>query len=1038
MIPVALELSVILSCAAILAVYVGWGVARLALPEALTPFRAPLTPLIGFAILLWLGYLLTSLAVNLRWALPAILAGATIVNTLAWRGAGPPRPLAWLRAQPEALIAPALALLAGIWPLLSYGYLTAIGQGWDTESYLPLAQHLIDYPLPSIMNAPQNPLRDLVADPPAIGLTLGFSVFQGMVMLVSGGGALATFAPVMAFLRALGILAIYVWLRSSMGLGRAGALLAATFAALGSLFLWIGYFNFGMQLSAWPLLALSLTLGLAAVDDLARRRQAAWRAALLAAITLAAVPAAYYPALSIWGPLIIALGIARLAEVWRQPGPSPAALVGAAFVLALATLAAGALAIVDYFEGFSFRYSLIEPKIGPDRFIGIDEILGLTAFRLESGGAQPPAFLIVAAVIAASLLSIAALATGNAAQRQPAPNQNESPRLRWALALLATIAALLWLRFGRPYEYGFMKGAAYTAFVFWGAAALGIERLAARYQQPGAIVGAGATLLILASAGWSQALIITEHARGPAIFTRGIATFEPVAARIPRGSTIVVSGDESLTGPLDGLLATMFYGSEIWGRVPAAYASQSYWPEANAPQYVALAAREEPWPLRFGATELWRSDIVALYQMPQLNAFFAGRSEIHNPARVDKKSPADLAIWRRAGVNRVATAEQPLTIAAPPGGMLRLTLAALEPQEVTIRANAVATTLALAAGMQTIETAVGGPLQLSSSATLALIDAVALPEAAPLSATVAPAEEWIAWSATSERRDEQLNIAIQLANPGRHALRYEITIVEDTFESPRRLARLLAAAPLTGSWNLALDLRRGASEARIAGAPVPLIAAELGGEPPDGRFFGVLAIYSGEGIIAQAPLFTLMTSSGGIATFEPVALSIEAARAGSAGAPLPGHQIALLNDAALSAADLDLALRQAVLERRAPPPGIMPQTPFAAGDRLGIQLYWRGAPQRRELATMPMISLQIIDGANRKWAQWDGILGGDWRPATAWQPGEAVRQDVPLTLDPATPPGDYRLLLVIYDPATGQPLALDGQNVVALYAFQVR
>ncbi|MCS6840636.1 MAG: hypothetical protein NZ701_07640, partial [Roseiflexus sp.] len=101
--PLVAELSLVLIVAAALCCYVGWGVARLALPSSLTPFRAPLTLLIGYAVLLWSGFMLASLALNLRWTLVVALIGATVLNALAWRSEGPPQLLAWLRAQPEAL-----------------------------------------------------------------------------------------------------------------------------------------------------------------------------------------------------------------------------------------------------------------------------------------------------------------------------------------------------------------------------------------------------------------------------------------------------------------------------------------------------------------------------------------------------------------------------------------------------------------------------------------------------------------------------------------------------------------------------------------------------------------------------------------------------------------------------------------------------------------------------------------------------------------------------------------------------------------------
>jgi hypothetical protein len=93
------------------------------------------------------------------------------------------------------------------------------------------------------------------------------------------------------------------------------------------------------------------------------------------------------------------------------------------------------------------------------------------------------------------------------------------------------------------------------------------------------------------------------------------------------------------------------------------------------------------------------------------------------------------------------------------------------------------------------------------------------------------------------------------------------------------------------------------------------------------------------------------------------------------------------------------------------------------------QLFWRAGSTP---APPMMVSLQVLGADNHKWAQWDGALGGDWRPVQAWQPGEHVRQDVPLQLDPATPPGAYRLVLVVYNPANGQPETFGGQSSLDL------
>ncbi len=526
-------------------------------------------------------------------------------------------------------------------------------------------------------------------------------------------------------------------------------------------------------------------------------------------------------------------------------------------------------------------------------------------------------------------------------------------------------------------------------------------------------------------------MTVADHTRGPAIFTRDIAAFDGVAAQLPRATRVLLSGDETLTGPINGMLATMLYGKEIWGRIASAYASQSFCRPGGTPEYVALAAREDPWPLDVGAKERWRSSTIALYKMPLDVTFVPGRSDSYAVATVDPKSPASLAIWRRAGHNRVITPDDPFIWETPQAATLRLTLATLEPQTVTLRQDVTIATISLEAGITAVETGVGSTVQVIPTAPLALVHAVAHPTdvLSPVSTSLDGTR--VAWSAASEQRDNQIVITARLANPGNHALRYEVTILSDTFNAPVRLARLLAAAPLAGEWRLALDLSRGASEARVNGVPTPLLEADVVAQPPDRRYFGVLAIYSGGAVVAQAPLFTMTITGGSLAAFDPVVFSVETARARSGASPLPAHQRALLAGTPLVCDALRLALEQIVLERRSPPLGVTPATPLVPGERLNVQVYWRAAGERENRDQLPMVSLQVLDEENRKWAQWDGLLG-DWLPASAWTPDEAVRQDIPLTLDAATSPGDYRLLFVVYDSSSGRPIPIAGQNAVVV------
>jgi hypothetical protein len=1151
------QITLIVVCALVLCVYAGWGVCALGLPRSLRSFGGLLTPLVGYALVIWLGYMGVSTILDLRWSLTLLLIVATALNFIAWRRGARPQvarslsQFSILNSQFLPLLGLlAITLLVGVLPLLRYGYLTAIGQGWDTESYLPMAQHLIDYPLVRIPEAPLNPLRDLVRDPPRIGVTLGFSVFQGMTMLLSRQSALATFAPLLALLRVLGVLAIYIWLRATMGLGRGAALLGAAGASAGALLLWISYFNFGMQMAAWPLLALGLTIGLAAIDELAGttndqrptttedrglkiedrnisageklssipyplssnnptfvvRRSSFVGVLLLAGVALAALPVAYYPALTIWIPMAVALGAARLVEaVWSPrpltPAPTPgkrgpgafdtmlgrggvARLLLSAVALGVVTLILAAPTIRDYYAGFSFRYSLPAQHVGPDRFIAATETIGLRTFRLSNDGSQPPAALTLGAAGLAGLLALAGLILPTSDQRPATDDDSVSlvagrwllVRLRWLAVVAAVVAYLAWLRFGRPYEYGYMKGSAYAGFVAWGLVALGWQALRVRfgdrpptndhrptindeesvtaYASRFSVLGSRFSVLALALAPllvavWAQALTVADHWGGPALFTRDIAAFDGAATQVPPGATVALSADAAFAGPISGQLAVSLYGREIWGHLNTAYTNFDHWPEGRTPQYAVLAADERPWPLDRGGQELWRSGAAALYDLNGAR-MLSGRSVFYSAAPpTDRGSPAALAIWRRGGAYREATQDAPLILAVgdtlgfgpgPAQGaardqQLRLTVASLVSQTVVLSYGAQREQIVVAPGVSRIGLRLAAPtaLTIAPAERLALIEALVVdaPVDEPLGAHLQAGQ--VAWSAYAEQRGTTTNLRVEFANPARQALRIALTVVEDTFDGPQRPLRLLSAAPLEGAWQLQLDMARGATQALVGTTPTPLLALDAQPAPPDGRYFGVLTLYDGEQTIADAPVFTLRVEGGAVVGFEAAPFTVEATMFGRMVEPLPANEQALLPDTRALDGDA-VALDGALLHRRLPWPGVGRDAPLRPGDAFSVWLGWRAADAP---APPLMVSLQVLGADNHKYAQWDGPLGGDWRPSQSWSAGERVRQDVPLTLDPATPPGAYRLLLVVYDPATGQPRTFGGQAALALGELMV-
>ncbi|HEU5099443.1 MAG TPA: hypothetical protein VFU22_10520 [Roseiflexaceae bacterium] len=1115
--PVLIQIVWIATCALALCVYAGWGAARLGLPASLRPQGALLVPLIGYAVAIWVAYLGVSSILSLRWSLALLLVIATALNLLAWGRGARPQPLAAAREHAAPLGLFVVTLLAGVLPLLHYGYATTIGEGWDTESYLPLAQHLNDYSLARIPDAPISPMRGLVSNPPAIGVTLGYSALQGMTMLLSGQTALATFAPLVALLRALGVLAIYAWLRATMGLGRAAALLAAALASAGALLLWVGYFNFAMQMAGWPLLALGLALGLAAVEELAEpttddrppitsklgprssvvgRRSSQIGVALLAAIALAALPVAYYPALTFWVPLAAGLGAARLVEqaLTRRPAlpwpqqrgssslsdaavagdqrsPDRGLLGASVFRLLLAALALGALALLlaaptiqDYFGGFSFRYSLPAQHVGPDRFIAIRETLGLLAFRLPDDGPQPPPPLVWAASGIAGLLLAAGLALptkdeGRATKATAFWHDHQSSvlgrlgsaRLRWLAVVVATVAYLAWLRFGRPYQYGYMKGSAYAGFVAWGAVALGAQALWLRAGKRGQAVVAGLAAVPLLMALWAQALTIGDHWSGPANFRRDVAAFDQAAALVPADASVFVTSDAAFTGPTSGLFATMLYGREVWGHLATAYTGLNYWPEGRMPGYALLAAGERAWPLELGGRELWRSDAAVLYQLDERAQALLGRADIYTSGPVpSKKSPAGLEIWRRGGANRLAAPGAPLTFtlgrtprfgSGQPEGdaapqQVTLTVASLAPQRVSVAVGATANAFELQAGVSQISLPAATPTQIiiTPEQPLALISMLSLPAGAPAQPGVRLDEQQIAWNVVAEQDGEIITLRLQTANPARRALRIGLTVIEDTFSDPVTIARVLAAAPLDDTWQLSYDPARGATEALVGGQPMPLLDVRTTPDPFETTYFGVLELYDGEEVVAHAPVFTFRMAFGKLAMVAPVPFTIEATPAGRMAGVLPGNRRVLFAEARVLDSR-DAVLEQAMLMRRTPWPGAPADAPIPPGGPLTAQLFWQGGSSP---APPMMVSLQVLGADNHKWAQWDGALGGDWRPNQAWQAGERVRQDVPLRIDPATPPGSYQLVLVVYDPASGQPQTFGGQKSLQLGELIVR
>jgi hypothetical protein len=94
-----------------------------------------------------------------------------------------------------------------------------------------------------------------------------------------------------------------------------------------------------------------------------------------------------------------------------------------------------------------------------------------------------------------------------------------------------------------------------------------------------------------------------------------------------------------------------------------------------------------------------------------------------------------------------------------------------------------------------------------------------------------------------------------------------------------------------------------------------------------------------------------------------------------------------------------------------------------------LTLYWQG---ERSIDTSFKVSLQILNRAGKLVAQDDAVPAQGTRPTTGWLPGHQVADTHAIMLTNLQP-GEYHVLVVVYDPTTGKRLALpDGGDAFLL------
>jgi hypothetical protein len=100
-----------------------------------------------------------------------------------------------------------------------------------------------------------------------------------------------------------------------------------------------------------------------------------------------------------------------------------------------------------------------------------------------------------------------------------------------------------------------------------------------------------------------------------------------------------------------------------------------------------------------------------------------------------------------------------------------------------------------------------------------------------------------------------------------------------------------------------------------------------------------------------------------------------------------------------------------------------------AGQRLSLHLYWRTL---EAVGNDHMVSLRLLDGQGNIVSQKDDRLMSAWYPADAVAKGQAILDDYRLAVPASAPPGQYSLQMVVYSPARGEELVVQGTGSTPL------
>lgn len=888
--------------------YFGYGATQLFAPRALGPYFLLLIPFAGMALVIVWDYAALALNFDLTQATWALVIGAGILNLIAWRRTRHTTEIPSLRDQwrttrwvfPFALI----AFGAAVAPLWRYGYLTIIGENWDYEFYLPLADYLRVFPTALLATAPSNPLLNIILSRHILPLPMGFSYLQASLDTLLNLQALDTFAILLGVLRALGVGAAFLFFRAALKMSERAALVASAFVALNGLLLWFTYWNFGLHLTALALLPVALTLGINALQA-----RSDGRSLVAAGLFLGALNVTYHPALVAAGLPLVVLGLYLLisnktfevsrdviiAKTLKGPGRARTLRNGIAVILLTLLFSLPAL---WHIEDFRREYYGREPlAIGLRQFVPLSDGYGLSLNTLDLavGHTIPTPWLYDAFArvwaIAAPALTLVAIALSLYALWKLRGDAER--RAVWYSIVGASVLYILIFRlpFLRPYPYGFLKSLSLVAYILTAVAVQGGEAFLNSNFRPFhsvwdkfslfrsarwirfAVLGVGVAAGILVAATFALSLEqyfkpVPPFFNAEALQLRAAGNYLDRHPNADGQPPIVFLTDRAEAQKIPmGLAAYLLLGDALKGDVTTGYGAMDNALTGQVYDYALLLRGENPTARGYAPQSVWQNQMFALYPR---------QSDVAYQRAFDAATVAPQPLQFTIGATQIVSGTG--TIASPDAPReASLSFATFIPQRVTLAFGNTAQDVALPPGLSTITLPAMNALttvSITPHVDQAVLDSAAVAEVhlwmpfAQLHTTtnnaavvLTPSPHTLLLTCPGQTA-KALDVRCFVVNPDKTELTWR-WIVRGTFQGTRE-ERVISqqetkASPLH-QIDIAATPSKGLNTLQFdENAPISFAAQTV----PDGSYRGDLEIYNGDVLLARVELYRFQIQKNG-------------------------------------------------------------------------------------------------------------------------------------------------------------------------------